>query len=65
MWCARKLAATFRREHAMGYGPFIMADKTELERDEAARRMEEQADRWAQELRTGVRNDLDRRRMGF
>jgi len=65
MWCARKLAATMRREHAMGWAPIIMFDGTELERDVAALRLEEQAERWALEIKTGVPNTFDRERMGF
>ena len=65
MWTARKLARVLRNEFAMGYGPLVMFDGSELERDVAAERLEDQANRWQKELQTGVRNDLDRRRMGF
>ena len=49
----------------MGWAPIIMFDGTELERDVAALRLEEQAERWALEIKTGVPNTFDRERMGF
>jgi hypothetical protein len=65
MWCARKLARVLRNEFAMGYPPLIMFDGSELERDLAAERLEDQANRWQKELQTGVLNTFDRERMGF
>jgi hypothetical protein len=64
MTVARKIARLLRNEHAMDYPPIQMIGGVQLPRDEAARRMDEQADRWEAEIRTGQPNTLDRGRMG-
>lgn len=65
MWVSRKMARDLRNEHAMGYPPIAMINGVKMPRDVAALRLEEQADRWEREIRTGVPNTLDRGRMGF
>lgn len=64
----RKLAADLRREHAMGEGPIRATGPTggaarRVSRATAAISMDQQADRWEQEVKTGVRNEVDRGRI--
>jgi len=70
----RKLAADLRREYAMGWGPVPLTNPdgnrgggrhNVISRLEAAERMEEQGDRWAEEARTGIRNATDRTKIGW
>ena len=67
----RKLARELRREHQMGTLPAIHLtgstggiDNT-ISRAEAADSLDEQADRWEAEARTGELNVIDRKRIGF
>lgn len=66
----RKLAADLRREHAMGEGPIQATGPTggaalRVSRATAAISMDQQADRWESEARTGVRNTTDRAKIGI
>jgi hypothetical protein len=66
----RQLARDLRREHAMGWGMIhLSADSGGIEylitRAEAADSLDEQADRWLEEARTGERNEIDRARIGM
>jgi hypothetical protein len=64
----RKLAADLRREHAMEWPPIRMAGlgwgAPEISRAAAAISMDQQAERWESEMKTGVRNTTDRARIG-
>ena len=64
----RKLAADLRREYAEGWGPVPLSRTLDDEpilitRLEAADSLECQADRWADEVRTGVLNTTDRAKL--
>jgi hypothetical protein len=70
----RKLAADLRREYAAGWGPVPMTCPdgnrfggrgNTVSRLEAAESLECQADRWGDEVRTGVPNAVDRWKLGF
>ena len=66
----RKLARDLRAEHAAGWGLIhLSADTGGVEymitRAEAADSLDAQADRWAEEARTGVPNAIDRSRIGM
>jgi hypothetical protein len=67
----RKLAADLRREAALGWGPVPMTSngnnvyRLGISRAEAAVRMDEQAERWQHEAKTGERNEVDRARIGW
>ena len=66
----RKLARDLRAEHAMGWGLIhLSADAGGVEymitRAEAADSLDEQADCWAEEARTGRPYVLDRGRIGM
>jgi hypothetical protein len=66
----RKLAADLRREYAAGWGPVPLSRTLDdppqsISRLEAADSFEEQGDRWADEVRTGVPNATDRVKLGF
>lgn len=65
----RKLAADLRREHGRGWGPVPMSapdnrDRWGMPRDQAAQSMDEQAERWEDEVRTGIPNYHDREKIG-
>lgn len=66
----RGLAADMRTEAALGYGPIRLRDRGNggnqqwISRADAALNMDEQADRWEAELKTGIPNDVDRPRIG-
>jgi hypothetical protein len=70
----RRLAADLRREYAAGWGPVPLTCPdgnrfggrgNTISRLEAADSLECQADRWADEVRTGVLNATDRGKLGF
>jgi hypothetical protein len=67
----RQLAEDLRREHAMGWGPVSLGldedshQTVGITRAEAADSLDEQADRWDAELKTGTRNEIDRARIGM
>jgi hypothetical protein len=66
----RKLAAALREEYAAGWPPVPLTRTLDeppvmLSRLEAAERLEEQGDRWAEEARTGVPNTTDRVKLGW
>lgn len=66
----RQLAADLRREHAMGMGGIALSFTSgvtmgrlpKIPRDEAARSMDAQAERWEVECKTGIPNVVDRRK---
>ena len=65
----RKLAEDLRREHRAGWPPVPMSAISggrvnTISRAEAAIRMDEQAARWEEEVRTGVPNYHDREKIG-
>ena len=66
----RRLARDLRNEHAMGWGLIhLSADAGGIEymitRAEAADSLDAQAERWLEELKTGVPNAVDRSRIGM
>ena len=66
----RKLAADLRREYAAGWGPIAMTSlmnegNVTISRLEAADSLEAQGDRWADEVRTGILNVMDRAKLGW
>jgi hypothetical protein len=70
----RKLAADLRREYAAGWGPVPLTCpdgnlfgglRNTITRLEAADSLELQANRWAEEVATGVPNAEDRGKLGF
>jgi enoyl-CoA hydratase/carnithine racemase len=66
----RKLADDLRAEHAMGWGLIhLSADTGGIEymitRAEAADSLDEQAERWLEEVATGRPNTIDRARIGW
>ena len=66
----RKLAADLRREYAAGWGPVPLSRTLDdppqsISRLEAADSLECQADRWADEVRTGIPNVMDRTKVGM
>ena len=66
----RRLARDLRAEHAAGWGLIhLSADTGGVEymitRAEAADSLDEQAERWLEELKTGVPNAVDRSRIGM
>lgn len=65
----RDLAAKYRWEATTGAGPVTMTGggnetRNTISRAEAADRLDQQADRWESELRTGVPNLIDRAALG-
>jgi len=69
----RKLARDMRNEYAAGEPPIGLTapgnqwieERITISRLEAAERMEEQADRWLEEMRTGIPNAVDRSKLGM
>ena len=67
----RKLASDLRREYAMGHVRGISLTAESGRRDnivsplQAAMSLDEQARRWDAEVRTGERNEVDRRKLGM
>ena len=65
----RRLAADMRAEHAAGWGPVPLSALSggrvnTITRLEASRSMDEQAERWEEEVRTGIPNYHDREKIG-
>jgi kynureninase len=62
----RQMAVDLRAEHAMGEPGITLTGETfgVITREEAAIRMDAQADRWELEIRTGELNLYDRKLMG-
>lgn len=66
----RKLARDLRAEHAMGWGMVSLGKDDNdilvgITRAEAADSLDEQADRWLEELKTGIPNTVDRSKLGM
>lgn len=67
----RKLAADLRREQAVGGLPPIRVTAPSggvantISRAESADSLDEQADRWEHESKTGQKNETDRARIGL
>ncbi len=64
----RRMADDLRWEHGQGMPPVMLTggggDIVSVTREEAAIRMDAQADRWEEEIRTGEPNLHDRKLMG-
>ena len=68
----RELARDLRAEHAMGWDLIELANqfgggqvRVFIGRLDAADSLDEQAERWLEELKTGVPNTVDRSRIGM
>lgn len=65
----RELAADIRAEDQAGWGPLPVTSTgtftRTIPRAEAAASLDAQAERWESEVRTGVRNEYDRTRIGM
>jgi len=66
----RDFASDLRAEHAAGYGKMLVltesgTESVYVDRAEAARLMDKQAERWRVESMGGARNLHDRARMGL
>jgi hypothetical protein len=63
----RTLARDLRAEHAAGEPPVVMMGNSKfrtITRWEAAVRLDQQAERWEAEVRTGEPNTFDREKIG-